>query len=173
MKIKYYEMTTVSGKYVAFWGGIFSNWYPCHFKYDGFVWSSSEQCFMALKAKYFGDEEIYEEIKANGDNPKEAKKLGRKVKGFDSAKWDEVKEQMMYDACFAKFSQNERLKKFIFDPEFEGKHFVEGSPVDRIWGCGVYWCDDIVHDEKAWTGLNLLGKTLDKVRENLKEDESR
>lgn len=168
MKIQYYKLTTVSNKYVVFWGGIFSNWYPCIFEYDGFKWSSSEQCFMALKAKYFGDEEIYEAILACGDNPKEAKKLGRKVKNFDSAKWDEVKEQMMYDACYAKFSQNEDLKKFMLDPMFDGKHFVEGSPYDNVWGSGIHWADDFAHDEKAWTGLNLLGKTLDKVKENLK-----
>lgn len=45
---------------------------------------------MYLKALYFGDLEVAEKI-LSAVTPKEAKKLGRQVKNFDSKSWDEVK----------------------------------------------------------------------------------
>ena len=73
-------------KHVAFWGSEFSNFYPCRFEFDGVKWKSSEQCFMAQKAKFFNDEETYDLI-LKSTNPKDAKKLGRLVKGFDDEEW--------------------------------------------------------------------------------------
>jgi ribA/ribD-fused uncharacterized protein len=66
-----------------------------------------------------------------------------------------------------KFSQNEDLKKIITDPIFSRKSFVEGSPVDKIWGVGLAWNDPKIADKNNWSGLNLLGKTLDNVRMQL------
>ena len=61
--------------HVAFWGSPFSNFHPCTFVYKDVEWKSSEQCFMAMKAKYFKDDESYERI-LNSTTPKEAKALG-------------------------------------------------------------------------------------------------
>ena len=61
---------------------------------------------MFQKAMYFNDTEIAELIK-NTEHPRDCKKLGRKVRGFDEAQWDKVKYNIMYDAVLAKFSQND------------------------------------------------------------------
>ena len=71
----------LAGDKVIFWGSFLSNWYPCKIKYKGLDFSSSEQLFMWMKAKHFKDEEIASEI-LKCKTPKEAKKLGRKVRGF-------------------------------------------------------------------------------------------
>jgi ribA/ribD-fused uncharacterized protein len=155
-------------KHVAFWGSPFSNFYECKFVEGDNVWSSSEQCFMAKKAIFFGDRETFLEI-IQSKTPKEAKKLGRKVKNFDEKAWSEVSFNMMYEAVYAKFSQNEDLKTLLLSEEYENKSFVEGSPYDAIWGVKMYWNNPKIDDENNWKGENKLGKVLDKVREELKK----
>lgn len=157
----------VYDKHVAFWGSAFSNFYPCSFTEGGKVWKNSEQCFMAKKAEYFKDMEILEEI-LKAETPEKAKKLGRKVKNFDAEKWSKVCFDKMYDAVYAKFSQNNDLKEFLLSSDFEGKGFVEGSPFDAIWGVKMDWRNPDIDNEKNWQGQNLLGKVLDKVREDLR-----
>ena len=151
--------------HVAFWGSPFSNFHPCTFVYKDVEWKSSEQCFMAMKAKYFKDDESYERI-LNSTTPKEAKALGRKVKNFNFL-WNFVSESIMFDIVLAKFSQNDDLKRLILSDEYKGKKFVEGSPSDTKWGVGMRYTNPAIEDESNWEGSNLLGKVLDKVREQL------
>lgn len=122
---------------------------------------------MAKKAKFFGDEEMYNAI-LNSETPKEAKKYGRLVKNFDAEKWSKVCFDKMYDAVYAKFSQNNDLKELLLSSDFEGKGFVEGSPYDAIWGVKMDWRNPDIDNEENWQGQNLLGKVLNKVREDLR-----
>jgi ribA/ribD-fused uncharacterized protein len=72
----------------------------------------------------------------------------------------------MVDANLYKYSQNEELKELLLNPELEGKHYVEASPLDKIWGIGVGETEAL-DDESNWRGQNLLGKALDEVRDKL------
>ena len=157
----------VYDKHVAFWGSAFSNFYPCSFTEGGKVWKNSEQCFMAKKAEYFKDMEILEEI-LKAETPEKTKKLGRKVKNFDSEYRSTACFEKMYDAVYAKFSQNNDLKELLLSSDFEGKGFVEGSPFDAIWGVKMDWRNPDIDNEENWRGQNLLGKVLNKVREDLR-----
>lgn len=160
----------VTDKHVFFWGEWPSNWAPAFFKaeYEGKVYDfyNSEQYFMFVKAKTFGDEEMALRILLEGKNPKKAKQYGRMVKNYDDKVWDEKRYQVMVDACYYKFKDNEQLKGLLLSKELEGKHFVEASPIDGVWGikCGE---TEALDDESNWRGLNLLGKALDEVREKL------
>lgn len=156
----------VTDKYVCFWGSEFSNFYPCKIVAENRKFKTSEQYFMWQKADYFCDDVIAEAI-LNSSTPMEAKALGRRVDGFVEEAWEKVREQAMFNAVYCKFSQNEDLKRVLLSEEFKDKHFVEGSPTDRIWGVGIIWNDEKIADENNWNGLNLLGKTLDAVRERL------
>ena len=157
----------VTDKHVFFWGEWPSNWFKCHFVAEGKEFFNSEQYFMWVKAKTFGDEEVADEILKKGKNPKTAKALGRKVKNYDDAVWNEKRYQVMVDANLYKYSQNEELKGLLLNPELKGKGYVESSPLDRIWGVGLSENDPLIDDEKNWLGTNLLGKALDEVREKL------
>ncbi len=161
----------VTDKHVFFWGEWPSNWYPCVFnaEYEGkeYTFYNSEQYFMFVKAKTFGDEENALKILLEGKNPKKAKTYGRMVKNYDDEKWNEIRYKVMVDANMAKYSQNNELKELLLNLELEGKHYVESSPVDRIWGVGLSENDPLIDDEKNWLGTNLLGKALDEVRDKL------
>ena len=124
---------------------------------------------MAKKAKFFGDEEMYNAI-LNSETPKEAKKYGRLVKNFDAEKWSKVCFDKMYDAVYAKFSQNNDLKELLLSSDFEGKSFVEGSPFDAIWGVKMDWRNPDIDNEENWKGENLLGKVLTEIRDKFLEE---
>ena len=156
--------------YVFFYGGVFSNWYPCRYnniKYKGITFFNSEQAFMWEKAIYFGDMETAAKI-VKTPNPKENKALGRLVKGFDASKWAEVSFDIMVDVNYAKFSQNFGLRNILTGTE--DKILVEASPHDTIWGIGIGIDNYDCYDESKWKGQNLLGKALMKVREKLNDE---
>ena len=124
---------------------------------------------MWMKAITFGDEETAEKILAKGKNPKTAKALGREVKNYDDKQWDKIRYYVMVVANYLKYSQSEELKEMLLNLEFDGKHYVEASKYDTIWGIGLTEDNPLVDDEKNWKGQNLLGKVLDDVRRSLKE----
>lgn len=154
----------VYDNHVAFWGSEFSNFHKCKFTYLGIEFKSSEQAFMYEKALYFKDKETADLI-LKVETPKEAKALGRQVKGFNSEQWSEVCEDIMYNVVLAKFCQNEYLARLITRRDLLDKTFVEGSPIDCVWGCGIQWNDPKIDDESNWKGKNLLGKVLGRVRD--------
>ena len=139
-----------------------SNFYPCKFEFNGKTFNFSEQCFMYQKAILFNDFEIAKQV-LNETDVRKIKALGRKVKNFNNELWDKHKEDFMFNACYAKFSQNDKLKDFLLST---GNHeIVEASPVDNIWGIG-FSSDNAMENVDKW-GQNLLGKILMKVREDL------
>ncbi len=150
--------------YVFFWGGCFSNWYPCKFTMGDVEFSSSEQAFMCEKALFFEDEEADAKILATKD-PREQKAIGRTIKNFDAEKWSEVSKGIMYEVCKAKFTQNKHLLKALLATE--GKTLVEGSNQDSIWGIGLLESDPRAWNKETWLGTNLLGYTLTELRDNI------
>gem|GEM_PF-2538663 len=144
-----------------------SNWTPSNLKiyYDGELFTNSEQIFMYIKAKFFGDENKAGEIVRLGSNPAIAKKLGREVSGYDEEAWSTSRFDAMYAAVKAKFESDRVLTKQLM--ETDTKTLVEASPVDIIWGVGIHEKDDAILDESNWKGQNLLGKVLMKVRTEL------
>ena len=160
----------VTDKYVFFWGGIFSNWntVPSGIRFELFGEKydlpTSEHVFMLLKALCFGDQEVIEELK-KVSSPKDAKRLGRKVKGFSEDVWKEKREDAMMFAVRQKILSDPSFLRVLTSSEYKGKTFVEASPYDKIWGIGMEESDPEVTDETKWKGLNLLGKTLTTLRD--------
>ena len=163
----------VTDKHVYFWGEFLSNWYPARFtearEGKTLEFFNSEQYFMYEKAKAFGDEEIAMRILFEGKDPKQAKTLGRKVKGYNDEVWNKMRYKVMLRANLLKYLQNKDIEKLLLNEEFEGKNFCEASPVDQVWGVGLAENDPLIDDESNWRGQNLLGKVLDEVRDILKK----
>ena len=91
MKLRELESET----HIYFYGGVFSNMTTCQngvpieIDNDIVAFRTSEHAFMALKAVEFGDVDSFNQI-MNAPTPFDAKKIGRKVKGFDAKKWNSV-----------------------------------------------------------------------------------
>ncbi len=153
-------------KHVAFWGNVFSNYHPCEFVYKGLTWNCAEQAYMAEKAIYFGDYAAFLEI-LNTKEAAEAKKIGRRVKNFNADEWYAVSKDYMYDIVFEKFYQNKDCREVLLREDLRDKGFIEGSPVDGIWGVKVSWDNPKIDDKENWNGENRLGQVLNEVRETL------
>lgn len=134
----------------------------------------SEQLFMYRKASFFKDYDIAELILENGKNPSECKRLGRFVMGYVDSEWDKVRYNYMYEAVYAKFSQNPILKMYLL--ETGNSIIVETSPFDDVWGIMLskYLVNGHLDETYAWEnvrkwqGQNLLGFVLMEVRDDLK-----
>ena len=69
---------------------------------------------------------------------------------------------------YAKFSQDEELKKFIINTK--NRVLVEASPYDSVWGIKMSSKDNNIENPHYWRGENLLGFALMEVRDKLIEE---
>jgi ribA/ribD-fused uncharacterized protein len=154
----------VTDKFVFFWNGIYSQWHSAPMTIGKIEYNSCEQYMMHQKALLFGDDEIAELIMQE-ENPREQKKYGRMIRGFDKATWDKNCLAIVYEGNLAKFSQNEDLKAALL---LTGDRImVEASPLDNIWGIGLDENAEGIEDPSFWLGLNLLGQAITLVKGQL------
>lgn len=163
-------------KYLFFWGhqpqpdgstgkGCFSQWWPAEFTVDGVTYPSAEHFMMTAKALLFGDEEIAARIPVSR-HPREAKALGRQVRGFNEQVWAQRRFDLVVAGNVAKFGQNPDLRDYLLDTG--DRVLVEASPRDRVWGIGMAASDELATDPASWRGLNLLGFALMEARHQLR-----
>ena len=163
-------------KYLFFWGhqppadgtvgkSCLSQWWDCRFIVDGIPYHTAEQYMMAQKALLFGDSEIQAKI-MEASHPMEYKQLGRQIRHFDEAVWNQKRTAIVIRGNYAKFAQNADLVQFLLGTN--DRILVEASPRDRIWGIGISEKKpDCMHPSR-WRGENLLGFCLMEVRDLLK-----
>ncbi|MEW8051386.1 MAG: NADAR family protein [Candidatus Thiodiazotropha sp.] len=174
-ELKKYIKIGRSFDYLYFWGhrqksstritkSCLSNWYSTRFNVHGFTYTTSEQYMMAQKALLFDDQIMYEAI-LKSETPRESQQLGRKVHCFDQSTWSRKRFDIVVEANFQKFSQNDLLADFLI--QTGSKILVEASPDDKIWGIGMSESDTRAGDPNHWGGLNLLGFALMGVRAKL------
>lgn len=155
--------------YTFFWhedeeNGCFSQWFKAPFVIEGITYLTCEQYMMAKKALLFEDMKYYFAIMA-ADNPKDCKRFGKQVRNFDQEKWDACKEEIIYRANYAKFTQNEILRQKLLDTG--DSILAEASPHDKVYGIGLEKSDPDAKNMKAWKGQNLLGNVLMVIRKTL------
>ena len=69
---------------------------------------------MYQKAVYFGDEAIADKI-LHTEDVAAIKELGRCVSGYDESYWNGIRQIVVFEGLYAKFSQNEELKFWNMD----------------------------------------------------------
>jgi hypothetical protein len=144
-----------------------SQFYPVSFIIDGIKYNCAEQWIMASKARLFpGNDNILNEIMTS-TKPLNIKTFGRMVANFDDAVWSEKRFDIVVAGNYAKFSQNEDLKKILLDTG--NALLAEASPLDKIWGIGLSINNPDIATPSLWNGINLLGKALMEVRTKLHE----
>ena len=164
-----------SFKYLFFWGHTarkgetvsavcLSQWWPASFRVAGVSYATAEHWMMAEKARLFGDQAVLPKI-LNARTPAEAKKLGRQIAGFHTARWEKRRFEIVVAGNEHKFGQNPEIKEYLKNTG--ERILVEASPVDRIWGIGLAADHPNAADPLNWPGLNLLGFALMEVRAKL------
>lgn len=125
------------------------------FEYRGYKFQNSEAPFHAEKC--WSRVEEFEM-----ERPAQSKRLGKQLLLRED--WEEVKDKVMFDVCYQKFTQDEILKAKLLNTN--GRELVEGNRHgDRCWG--------MTYSQKygIWIGENRLGIALMKIRDKILEDE--
>ena len=78
---------------------------------DGIFWKTSEHYYQAQK---FFEPEVKLKI-ANAETPKIASLIGRDRNLNLRSDWEEIKQNVMYDAVYFKFKQNKDILKKLLD----------------------------------------------------------
>lgn len=127
-----------------------SNYFTAPVRYDGITYQNNEAAFQAQKCINPRDRMAF-----IGLPPNRAKAMGRRVKLRKD--WEDIKNRIMYEICLAKFVQNKKLREALLSTKDE--ELIEGNTWnDTYWGV----CNG--------KGLNILGKTLMRVRSELRGD---
>lgn len=157
----------VKNNFLFFWGGTYSQWCPSEFEIDGVYYNCAEQYMMAKKALLFNDLESYDKIMLE-KQPYHQKALGKKVKGFVKETWESVCRTIVFDANYAKFTQNPKMYDELMATG--NLEIVEASPEDTIWGIGLLETDPLALNKATWKGTNWLGEAIMGVRDELRKE---
>lgn len=143
---------------------VLSQWWPVDVVVDGVRHRSAEHVMMARKAELFGDPATRDLVLA-APTPREAKALGRRVRGFDGAVWAAERFEIVVGANIAKFAA-EPLRGHLLGTG--DRVLVEASPDDAVWGIGIAADDERAATPSRWPGTNLLGFALMEARARLR-----
>lgn len=136
---------------LKFYGGMFSNFAASHISLDlGWgmkTYATVEHAFQAAKAT----NEIDHDTVRRAPRASLAKKAGRQIRLRPD--WEEMKYDVMLECLRAKFALPQFKRALLATGDRELR---EDSPSDYIWGYRN-------------NGLNLLGKALMQVREEIRE----
>jgi ribA/ribD-fused uncharacterized protein len=131
--------------------GYLSNFSPHPFTLKGKLWPTVEHYFQAQKFAGTEHEERIREAKG----ALQARKLGRSRAHPLRPGWDDVREDVMYEALHAKFIQHSDLRSNLVGTG--EATLVEDSPIDSYWGRG-----------RNGKGKNRLGVLLMRLRSALR-----
>jgi len=131
----------------------------------GIQYKCAEQYMMYQKARLFGDTESMNKILIE-KSPSKQKALGRAVKNYDQKIWDIYKWDIVKTGNYLKFTQNPKHKESLLATKGT---LVECNASDQVWGIGLSEHDPRINERSEWRGMNLLGKILTELREQLRE----
>lgn len=134
--------------------GCFSNFAPYPTTLKGKLWPTSEHYFQAQK--FVGTE--HEEAIRLAKSPMIAARMGRSRRRPLRHDWEEVKDDIMWEAVLAKFTQHAGLRETLLGTG--GALLVEHTRNNSYWG-----------DDGDGQGKNMLGQILMQVRERLRQEE--
>lgn len=135
--------------------GCFSNFSPHPIYLEGWYWRTVEHYYQAQKFVGTAQEFLIPVIR-NVDTPMAAAEIGRDRNHRCRADWEQVKLKIMWQGVLTKFLTHSDIQLILLGTG--SQLIVENSPRDYYWGCG-----------RDRTGQNQLGKTLMKVRHEIRQ----
>jgi GTP cyclohydrolase II len=131
--------------------GEFSNFSQHAVYLQGKIWRTTEHFYQAQK---FTDQELQERIRTAA-SPMLAKEIASQLEvKYLQEDWYNKKEQAMWQAITAKFTQHPELKELLLSTE--QRNIIEHTNNDSYWG-----------DAEDGSGLNRLGELLMLLRSQL------
>ncbi|QDV67688.1 Swarming motility protein YbiA [Rosistilla carotiformis] len=127
--------------------GAFSNFAAYPIELDGATWPTTEHYFQAQK---FAGTQHAEEIRLV-ESPMKAARMGRDRQRPLRSDWEDVKDDIMRVALYAKFTQHPDLRELLLGTG--DAMIVEHTKNDGYWG-----------DGGDGTGRNMLGQMLVELR---------
>ena len=145
--------------------GYLSNFYKSPFVSDGVKYWCMEQYIMKKKQEMFDPHNI-DAAKSimTSKSANAIKAMGRGIQNFNDEIWREHRECIAYDGIMCKFQQNESLLRQLLSTG--SKRLYEATKNDKIWAIG-FDPEDAVGINPNRYGLNILGKALMRVRDEL------
>lgn len=140
---------------IKFWGadrpnGFLSNFYFSDFTMNDVVYPTVEHYFQSKKFEGTKWEDYILSLPTPKDTAREGKRRDLPLR----KDWESIKEQVMYEALHAKFSQSKNLRELLLNTH--KLKLVENSPFDSYWGIG-----------KNQLGMNRLGVLLMRLRDEI------
>ena len=148
-----------------------SNFYNCKITQKGVTYSSMEQLYHANRAHRHNDMDTLAAILLESD-PVEIKQISKRVCyriGYDPKREAQEDLRVMEEDLRAKLLSGS-LKDFLLATGT--KRIVEASQYDNYWGSGVGLRHKQCLDQNLYTGKNVLGGLLEKVRAVLSTNET-
>ena len=140
----------------------FSNFYETPIVIDGEIWPSTEHYFQAQKfidpESDTSGEHVDEHVMnvRIAKSPAEAARMGRDRSLPLRSDWEDVKDEVMFKALAAKFTQHKDLYDLLMSTE--DALIVEHTEKDRYWG-----------DGENGRGKSMLGNLLMRLRDQLRQ----
>ena len=131
--------------------GEFSNFSNYPFVCDNKYWRTAEHYYQAQK--FYLHPQIFNAIQ-KAKTPNLAKEIAIKYIDNIDQNWKFKKIPFMYNALYAKFTQDDDLRKLLL--KTKEKYIVEKTKYDDFWGNG-----------KNGQGKNILGKLLMHLRDEI------
>lgn len=133
--------------------GCFSNFSRHVVELEGKIWRTSEHYYQAKK---FAGTPLENAVR-DCATPKEAAAMGRDRSLPMRKDWDNVKDDVMREVVYAKFTQLEALKQILLNTGDEV--LVEHTENDNYWA-----------DAGDGSGKNMLGIILMEVRDRIRKE---
>ena len=143
--------------------GIFSNFYMIDMVSDGITFKYMEQFLHYRKAIMMGDVTTADRIMAE-DRPTRCKALGKEVSPFIPERWtDDSVHAVLLEGLRAKFKDDGLARQLLAT----GRRVIGEASCDANYGIGIELNDPSCWNMDEWTGKNMLGKALMKIRAEL------
>ena len=143
----------------------FSNHHPCNFVCNGDNYNCVEQYLMHQKALLFKNDPTALKVMTM-NNPTAMKQACKQLLKDDNdrKKWQAEGQSILLKGLYCKFSQNDELRQVLLATGT--KTIIEASD-DQFWGIGIRLRSPDLFNKSKWSGKNVTGSALMKVREKL------
>ena len=139
-----------------------SNYYKQDLTFKGVTYDNLESAYQHQKAERFGDSVSSSKILC-ARSPAEAKRIGSKIRNFNSATWNNDNEAIMLELLRIKFAPGTALAQKLMSTA--RKSLAEAGFSEKF-AIGVPLHHKDLFDTTKWK-KNLLGQALMKIRQEL------